>query len=107
MQFVRNDHRYLRVASTLKHFVAYDAPENNPSRLGFNSNVTKQDLIDSYFPAFQSAIQRANASGVMCSYNALNGVPMCANPLLNSLLREKWGMQGYVVRVRGSPARHS
>ena len=38
---------FVRVASTLKHFVAYDAPENNPSREGFDAVVGKQDLADS------------------------------------------------------------
>lgn len=92
-----DDKRFVRVASTLKHFVGYDAPENHPSRASFDAKITQQDLVDSYFPAFQAAIQKANASGLMCSYNALNGVPMCANPLLNSLVRSTWGMRGYIV----------
>ena len=27
-------------------------------------------------------MRRGGAAGVMCSYNAVNGVPACANPLL-------------------------
>jgi hypothetical protein len=31
----------------------------------FNAIVTQQDLADSYFPAFVSAANRGNTSGVM------------------------------------------
>lgn len=34
----------------------------------------------------------------MGTYNALNGVPACANEwLLTDVLREEWGFEGYVV----------
>jgi beta-glucosidase-like glycosyl hydrolase len=36
--------------------------------------------------------------GIMCSYNAVNGVPMCANSkLLNETLRNTWGFEGYLL----------
>ena len=60
-----SDPKYVRVAATPKHFVGYDGPEDNPSRLGFDAVITQQDLSDSYLPAFQSAVQRGNASGIM------------------------------------------
>lgn len=34
-----------------------------------------------FLPAFRSCLQ-AGAYGVMCSYNAINGVPACANKKL-------------------------
>ena len=34
----------------------------------------------------------------MCSYNAVNGVPSCANDLLqNKIMRDEWGFEGYIV----------
>ena len=90
-----SDPKYVRVASTPKHFVGYDAPEDNPGRLGFDALITEQDLADGYLPAFQTAVQRGNCAGIMCSYNALNSVPMCANkPLLTDTLRTRWGFDG-------------
>ena len=35
----------------------------------------------------------------MCSYNAVNGVPSCANDLINNkIIRNEWGFEGYIVR---------
>ena len=57
--------------------------------------VSEQDLVDTYYPAFVSCANRGNASGLMCSYNSVNGVPSCANKnLLTNLAREKWGFNG-------------
>ena len=34
----------------------------------------------------------------MCSYNSVNGIPTCANSgLLNTILREQWKFDGFVV----------
>ena len=35
---------------------------------------------------------------MMCSYNAVNGVPSCANgKFQNDLVREQWGWDGFIV----------
>ena len=34
----------------------------------------------------------------MCSYNAINGVPSCANDWLqNTVARGEWGFDGYIT----------
>ena len=34
----------------------------------------------------------------MCSYNAVNGVPSCANDLFqNKVVRDQWGFTGFFV----------
>ena len=34
----------------------------------------------------------------MCSYNAINGIPACANNYTqNTVLREDWGFEGFIV----------
>jgi len=39
----------------------------------------------------------------MCSYNALNGQPACANEwLLKTKLRQEWQFDGYVVSDCGA-----
>ena len=43
-------------------------------------------------------MQEGRALGIMCSYNAVNGIPMCANEmLLTDVLRTEWGFDGYVT----------
>ena len=39
----------------------------------------------------------------MCSYNAINGVPSCANSeLLQGVLRDKWDYEGIVATDCGA-----
>ena len=43
-------------------------------------------------------MREGNAGSIMCSYNAVNGVPSCANSFLqNTIVREQWGFEGYIV----------
>ena len=40
----------------------------------------------------------SGATGVMCSYNAVNGIPACADRTMQTtLLRETWNFSGYVT----------
>lgn len=46
---------------------------------------------------FQFCVEQGKVSGLMCSYNAVNGVPSCANHwLLTEVARDEWGFDGYV-----------
>jgi beta-glucosidase-like glycosyl hydrolase len=38
----------------------------------------------------------------MCSYNAINGVPTCANSFLQSVLRSEWKFDGYITGDTGA-----
>ena len=59
--------------------------------------VTQQDLEDTYNPSFKSCVKEGQASSLMCSYNRLNGIPMCADyDLLTLTVRDQWGFEGYV-----------
>jgi len=58
------------------------------------------DISQTYLPAFEACVREGNAGGIMCSYNAVNGVPSCANSyLLNTIAREQWGFEGYIVSI--------
>lgn len=57
--------------------------------------ISPQDLRDYYLPPFQACARDANVQSFMCSYNAVNGVPTCADPwLLEDLLRDHWNWTG-------------
>lgn len=54
--------------------------------------------MQTYLPAFEAGIKEGRAGSVMCSYNAVNGVPSCASPfLLQDILRSQWDWDGYIV----------
>ncbi len=82
----------LKIVATAKHFAGYDLENyNNISRLGYDAIITQQDLAEFYTPQFLTAARDAKVNSVMCSYNAVNGVPSCANTfLMQTLLRDTW-----------------
>lgn len=91
-----DDEDYLKAAACAKHFAVHSGPEG--IRHEFNSIASKQDMYETYFPAFEKAVKEGQVEMVMGAYNRLNGVPCCGNEyLLNDILREKWGFTGHVV----------
>src|SRR6185295_15163749 len=65
-----------KVVTSVKHLAAYGQPEG-----GRDYNTTDMSparLRNLYLPPFKAAID-AGADTAMCSFNAINGVPGCAN----------------------------
>ncbi|GJN26924.1 hypothetical protein PR202_gb14891 [Eleusine coracana subsp. coracana] len=92
-----NDGR-IRLSACCKHYTAYDMEKwEGYNRYTFNAKVTEQDLEDTYQPPFKSCIQEGRASCLMCAYNQVNGVPMCARKDLLQKTRAEWGFQGYIT----------
>ncbi|KAJ4400986.1 hypothetical protein N0V91_008240 [Didymella pomorum] len=83
---------YKRVVATCKHYAGYDIEDwNGNLRYQNDVQISQQDLVEYYLAPFQACVE-ANVGAFMCSYNALNGVPTCADPyLLQTILREHWG----------------
>jgi len=84
---------YKKIVATCKHYAGYDIEDwQGHERYGFDAVISSQDLREYYLPPFQKCARDSNAQSIMCSYNAVNGVPTCADPyLLQTILREKWG----------------
>ena len=96
-----DDPKYLKAAACAKHFAAHSAPE--AIRLSFNSKVSERDLREYYLPAFRKLAIEGRVESFMGAYNALNGVPCCANRyLLTDILRGEWGFRGHVVSDVGA-----
>ena len=72
------------------------------NRGGYDDRVHMYDMADTYLPAFRTAVREGNAAGIMCSYNAINGVPTCASKQLNQILRDTWKFDGYVTSDTGA-----
>ncbi|BBN01511.1 beta-glucosidase [Marchantia polymorpha subsp. ruderalis] len=89
----------LKTSSCCKHFTAYDLEGwGGVDRDHFDALVTDQDMEDTFNPPFQSCIELAQASSLMCAYTRVNGTPACAHhKLLTKTVREKWDFHGYIV----------
>ena len=95
-----SDPNYLKVAACAKHFAVHSGPEAD--RHHFNAVVSKQDLYETYLPAFKTLVD-SNVEIVMCAYNRLNDEPCCgSNDLLSGILRKDWGFKGHVVSDCGA-----
>lgn len=92
---------YLKAVATPKHFDLYSGPE--PLRHRINNHVSPYDFEATYLPAFRAAIVKGHADSIMCSYNAVDGTPACANTmLLQQTLRDDWGFKGFVTSDCGA-----
>ena len=95
------DPKYFKVIATPKHYAVHSGPESDRHR--FDVDPTPHDLRDTYLPAFRATIVEAKADSIMCAYNAIDGVPACANKqLLETILRKDWGFKGFVTSDCGA-----
>jgi beta-glucosidase len=88
--------QYFKTIATPKHFAAHSGPEG--LRHSFDAIVSPKDLFETYLPAFHACITQGKAHSIMGAFNRTNGEPCCGSPtLLQHILREQWGFEGYVV----------
>ncbi len=88
--------KYLKVAACAKHFAVHSGPED--VRHSFNAEVSKQDLYETYLPAFKACVTEAKVETVMGAYNRTNGEACCGSKtLLQDILRDEWGFDGHVT----------
>ncbi len=91
-----DDPHYLKAVACAKHYAVHSGPEG--TRHLFNAQASAYDLWDTYLPAFRELVVKAKVHGVMCAYNRFEGQPCCGNnELLQSILRNQWGFDGYVT----------
>ena len=120
LQFDDDEPRYTKMIATSKHFLAYHIESfagDGQYRLSHSFNVSTADMLQYYWPPFRAAL-RENVTAVMCAYDGQNGtnpawphplgpepwgVPMCAHPIMDALLRDPaLGWEGYVITDEGS-----
>ncbi len=83
------------VAVTVKHFVANDF---ETERFTADVRVGERALRELYLAPFELIVRRAKPWGIMAAYNSVNGVTMTQHAeLLNGVLRDEWGFDGFVV----------
>jgi beta-glucosidase len=83
-----------KVVASPKHFAAYGQPEGG--REYNTTDMSPARLRNLYLPPFKAAVD-AGADTAMCSFNAINGVPGCANSETETgILKGEWGFDGFV-----------
>jgi beta-glucosidase len=86
-------------ASLLKHFLANS---NEDGRGGSSSNFDTRLFHEYYAVPFRMAIEDGHADAMMTSYNAWNGVPMTANPVLREVVMGEWHLDGIICTDAGA-----
>ena len=90
------------VMATIKHFVANEQEHYRQSwewglPNAMSSNIDDRTMHELYLWPFADAV-KAGVASVMCSYNMVNNSYACGNSkLLNGLLRDELGFQGFVM----------
>jgi len=96
-----HDENVYKSAACAKHFAVHSGPED--LRHQFNVEVEKQDLYETYLPAFKACVQEGHVETIMGAYNRVDGEPCCGNHrLLQEILRQEWGFEGHVVSDCGA-----
>lgn len=87
------------VLADVKH---YTANEQELDRSASSSNMDERTFRQIYDLPFAIAVERGEPESVMCSFNQINHVWACENPVLNDALKGDAGFDGYVMSDFGS-----
>lgn len=95
-----NDQDYLKVVATPKHYTGNNEEHN---RFECNAVMSERSLREYYLVPFEYAVKEGKAASIMTAYTAINGIPSTMNKkLVNEILREEWGFDGFVVSDCGA-----
>lgn len=88
------------IGTSLKHFAVNNQEHR---RMTVDAVVDERTLREIYLASFEGAVKKSDPWTVMCSYNRLNGTYNSQNDyLLNKILKEQWGYEGFVVSDWGA-----
>ena len=94
-----NDPRYWQTASLMKHFLANS---NEDGRGGSSSNFDDRLFHEYYAVPFRMGIEQGHSDAFMTAYNAWNGIPMAAQPVLKNVVMKTWGFNGIICTDAGA-----
>ncbi len=93
------------VSACPKHFAANS---QELRRMASDSVMDERTLREIYLTGFEIAVREGRAKSIMSSYNRVNGTFANENPhLLQEILRDEWGFDGFVVSDWGASNDHT
>ena len=93
------------VAACPKHFAANS---QELRRMASDSIMDERTFREIYLTGFEIAVKEGHAKSIMSSYNRINGVYANENEhLLQEILRDEWGFDGFVVSDWGASNDHT
>ncbi|HEV8430161.1 MAG TPA: glycoside hydrolase family 3 C-terminal domain-containing protein [Pyrinomonadaceae bacterium] len=94
-----NDPKYWQSAALMKHFLA-NSNENDRDKS--SSNFDERLFHEYYSLPFRMGVIEGGSRAYMAAYNAVNGVPMTINPILQNITRDQWGQDGIICTDAGA-----
>ncbi|MMZ59181.1 Xylan 1,4-beta-xylosidase precursor [compost metagenome] len=95
IQGIQGDHPvYLKAVATLKHFIANN---NEVGRGDASVSIDPRNMREYYLKAFEIPFKEGGAQSMMTAYNAINGVPANLSLDVKAIVKQEWGMDGFVV----------
>jgi len=96
-----NDPKYWQAAALMKHFLSNS---NELHRASSSSNYDQRLFREYYSIPFRMGVVDGGSRAFMAAYNAVNGVPCTANPILTNVTEKEWGLDGIICTDAGSLA---
>ena len=94
-----DDPKYWLTGALMKHFLANS---NEDGRGGSSSDFDARLLREYYSVPFRMGVIEGGARAYMAAYNAMNHIPMTANPILRDITMKEWGVDGIICTDAGS-----
>ncbi len=92
---IQGDHPFFfKAVATLKHFLANN---NEIDRGSCSASIDPRNMHDYYLKAFEVPFKEGGAYSMMTAYNSINGTPAILHPYVKEIVKEKWGMNGFIV----------
>lgn len=92
------------LAATIKHFAANSTEYQ---RLRSNSRLSARAFREIYAKAFEIVIREANPHAIMTSYNFINGIKVCEDPMIcKTIMRDEFNYKGLLMTDYGNDSVH-
>ncbi|MGP4041450.1 glycoside hydrolase family 3 C-terminal domain-containing protein [Gracilibacillus sp. D59] len=90
---------YVKLVAAPKHFYGNN---HEKGREDTSNSMDLRNRKEYYLKAFEPAFKEANALSMMTAYNGVNGIPCMQIHEIEEIVREQWGMDGFIVSDGGA-----